>query len=159
MNRALKGISIGVTALVLGGASLAIAQSGTQPSKPRGSEPRQSEERRDVARAPKVMVVAMHADWCGKCKVLGPKLMNDVAPATGHDGALFVKVDQTSKDSAQAEYLMAALGLGDLWGEHGGKTGYALLVDAQSKRVISTLRADQSAEAMTDEIESAIRKR
>ncbi len=159
MNGTLRGISMSVVALAIGGASLAIAQSGTRPSAPRGSEPRQSEAQREAARSPQVMVVALHADWCSKCQVLSPKLMNEVAPTLAKNGALFVKIDQTDKDSTQAEYLMAALGLGDLWTEHGGKTGYALLVDPQSKRVVGTLKADQSADAMKASITGAMRKR
>ena len=159
MNSTLRRISLGIVAIALGGASLAIAQSGPRPSEPRGSEPRQSETRRDAARAPELMVVALHADWCAKCQALGPKMMNEIMPAFANEGCLFVKIDQTDKDSTQAEYLMAALGLGQHWREHGGKTGYALLVDPQSKRVVGTLQADQSVDAMKASITSAMRKR
>ncbi len=108
------------------------------------------------ARSPKLLVVAFHADWCGKCKVLGPKVMGDVAPAFGGD-VLFVKLDLTDKNSPQAEYMLAALGLGDLWTENAGKTGFALLVDPATKKVVGTLRAEQSADDLKSAVQSAIK--
>jgi thiol:disulfide interchange protein len=108
------------------------------------------------ARTPKLLVVAFHADWCGKCKVLGPKVMGDVAPAFGGD-VLFVKLDLTDKNSPQAEYMLAALGLGDLWTEHAGKTGFALIVDPATKKAVGTLRSDQSADDLKSAVKAAIK--
>lgn len=109
-----------------------------------------------IARSPKLLVVAFHADWCGKCKVLGPKVMGDVAPAFAGD-VLFIKLDLSDKNSPQAEYMLAALGLGDLWAENAGKTGFALLVDPVSKKAVGTLRADQSADDLKAAVKSAIK--
>jgi len=111
---------------------------------------------RDEARAPNVIVLAFHADWCAGCKVLGPKLMNDVLPALKDKPYLFVKLDQTDRNSKQAEYMVASLGLGKLWSEHGGKTGYALVIDAQTKQVVDTLRYTQEPTAMVSSVQNAI---
>lgn len=71
--------------------------------------------------------------------------MDEVAPALGNDGCLFVTLDLTDKKSRQREYLMAALGLGDVWRDHSGKTGFALVIDPTTKRVAGKLTASQSA--------------
>lgn len=153
---------LAAAALTAGG--IAFAQSGTSPSgtpapaKQPGSDSKPSGTQKAEARAPKVIVLAFHADWCGKCKVLGPKLMDEVRPATASDPVLFVKVDLTNKDdSSQPEYLLSALGLGELWKEHGGKTGFALVVDAKSKKVVGTLKSDQDVSAMKTALAAAIK--
>lgn len=109
------------------------------------------------AEAPKIMIVAFHADWCPGCKVLGPKLVDEVLPAVGEKPYLVVKLDQTDKNSRQAEYMLAALGLGDLWSEHAGKTGFALVVDTETKKVLSTIMYNQEAAEITKTINTALK--
>ncbi|HBS29088.1 MAG TPA: hypothetical protein DEB06_06475 [Phycisphaerales bacterium] len=160
----LRTVAPSVAALTLAVAGITFAQSGTSPSgtptptRQPGSDTQPSGTQKAEARAPKAIVLAFHADWCGKCKVLGPKLMDEVRPAVASDPVLFVKVDLTNKDdSSQAEYLMSALGCGELWKEHGGKTGFALVVDPKTRKVISTLKSDQDASAMKKALASAIK--
>lgn len=141
-------LSAVLAVLTLAVAGLAFAQSDSRPSgtpKPAAA-----------AQAPKVIALAFYADWCPGCKALSPKLM-EVMQNSAAQPCLFVKLDQTDKESHQAEYMLAALGYGDLWKENAGKTGYVLLVNTKSKQVVSTLTSDQSTEAMQAALASAIK--
>lgn len=150
INAAALTAALAATTLVITG--LAFAQ------QPGHSGPQQTEAIADAkARAPEVLVVAFHADWCAKCQTLGPKMMKSVFPAIKGEPYLLVKLDFTDPDSNQAEYMLSELGLGNLWEQYGRKTGFALVIDAQTKEVLHTLNASENAEAMVADIRSAIR--
>ena len=104
------------------------------------------------ARAPEAMLVVFHADWCGNCKVLGPKVSNEVLPEVTGEPLLMVELDLTDSKSNQAEYMLAALGLSDLWEKYGRKTGFALLVDAETKEVLQTFTRQSQPEVMVKQI-------
>lgn len=129
-------------------AGIALAQSDSRPSgtpKPAAA----------AAQSPELIALSFYADWCPGCKALAPKVeqvMNDSASQT----CLFVKLDQTDKNSHQAEYMLAALRLGNLWKEHAGKTGYVLLVNPRTNKVVAQLTADQDVESMQAAIVRAI---
>lgn len=150
-------------ALVTSFAVLALAAAGASfaqsPSKPSGTPP-SSEDRAArkpaVAQAPKLIALSFYADWCPGCKQLGPKL-DAVMSSAAEQPCLFVKLDQTDKESRQAEFLLAALGLGDLWKEHAGSTGYTLLIDPKSKKVVGTFQADQDVESMKAMLAAALK--
>ncbi len=151
-----------LAALTLTLAGMTFAQSGTKPSgtpppaKQPGSDSKPSGTQKAEARAPKVIALNFYADWCAKCKTLKPNLEQAMS-AAGEQPCLFVKLDQTDKNSAQSEYLLAALGAGDLWKENAGKTGFVILVDAKTKKVISKITADQSAESIESAINAALK--
>ena len=130
-------------------AGLSLAQSGSKPSgTPRPQEPR-------AAQAPRIIALTFYADWCPGCERLKPKL-DSVIKAASKKPCLFVRLDQTDKESRQAEYLVASLGLGELWKEHGGHTGFTLLLDPRSKRVVARLTPDQDVESMKSTLMAAL---
>lgn len=151
-----------LAALTLALAGIALAQSGSSPSgtpvpeKQPGSDSQPSGAQRADARAPEVIALNFYADWCAKCKALRPNL-DQAMTAAGGQPCLFVKLDQTDKYSVQAEYLLAALGAGDLWKENAGKTGFVILLDAKTKKVITRITADQSAESIQSAIIAAVK--
>jgi thiol:disulfide interchange protein len=144
-------LAAALAATTLAVTSLAFAQ------QPGHSGTQQTETIADAkARAPEVLVVAFHADWCAKCQTLGPKMMQSVFPEIKAEPYLLVKLDLTDRDSNQAEYMLSALGLGNLWEQYGRKTGFALVIDAQTKEVLHTINASENPEAMVADIRSAI---
>ncbi len=153
-----------VVALSLCPAGIALAQSGTSPSgtpapvtptSQPGSESNPSGQAR-AAEAPKVIALNFYADWCPGCKALKPKLDEAMKEITGQP-CLAVKLDQTDKDSKQAEFMLAVLGLGDLWKEHAGKTGFVLLVDAKTKKVVSTITYTQEVTEIKSKLTAALK--
>lgn len=150
MNRKFRALtlsSIALTILVAGMAAMRQDGSGSAPS---------GTTRPAAAQSAKVMALSFYADWCPGCKALAPKL-EQLMTSAATQPCLFIKLDQTDRSSHQAEYMVAALGLADLWKEHAGKTGYTLLIDTKSKKVIGTLTADQDLRAMQTTLASALK--
>ncbi len=109
---------------------------------------------------PEIFSVLFYADWCGSCKVLDPAIEKargksdlDNAPV------LFVRLDLTDATKRNQSRLMAhALGLSEFYEKNAGKTGFMLLVDAETKTLISTLTKESDAKAITTQITNAISK-
>ena len=110
----------------------------------------------DAPDAADIMIVAFHADWCGKCQTLGPKLQNEVFPAVTDEPVLVVKLDFTDSSAKRPEYLAAALGIDKVWEKHGRSTGFAVVLDAKTKRVIDTFHASDSPSAMKQTLRGAL---
>lgn len=108
--------------------------------------------------APQIYAVAHHADWCGACKVLGPKFMD--ARKNGNlaeQDVLFVKYDLTNEATTHQSALMAAaLGLGEKFKANDGKTGYIALINAESKEEIGRLTQDMESAEMIKKVTMAL---
>jgi thiol-disulfide isomerase/thioredoxin len=153
MSKSILAPLASLAVLAFAAAGLSLAQSGSRPSgTPR---PKPSDEKVAAAQAPRVIALSFYADWCPGCQELKPKL-ESLMKAAGRQPCLFVKLDQTNKESRQAEYLVAALGLGELWKEHGGQTGFTLLVEPRSKKVVGRLTGDQDIETMQSSLRFAL---
>ncbi len=151
MSKSILAAIASFAVLAFAATGISLAQSGSKPS----GTPKQAAEKMAAAQAPKVIALTFYADWCPGCQELQPKLTS-VMQAAGKQPCLFVKLDQTDKDSRQAEFLLASLGFGELWKENGGHTGFALLVEPKSKRVVGKITADQTPEAMKAQLMSAL---
>lgn len=105
---------------------------------------------------PTIVGVLMYADWCGKCKQLDPKL-SEVQPEFENQSVLFTRFDMTNDfTTGQSEKLAGMLGLGDLFQEHEGSTGYMVLLDARTNEVLKILKHDQSKEQLKQQISSVL---
>lgn len=99
-----------------------------------------------------VIGVKMDADWCGKCKVMNPK-MDNVMPEFKGDDILFVKFNMTDDFTIQqAGKLAERMNLSTLFEENKGSTGYMVLVNADTGEVLHTLQSDQSEEELIRDI-------
>ena len=88
-----------------------------------------------------IYAVSFHADWCPGCKILSPK-MDEVRSSGELDGKniLFVKFNVTDKTTTHQSMLHAeALGLGELFKENAGKTGFILLLDPKTHEVLGKI--------------------
>lgn len=103
-----------------------------------------------------IIGVKMDADWCGKCKVLNPKL-NNVMPEFKGEDILFLKFNMTDEFTIQqTEKLAQRLNLSELFEEHKGSTGYMVLLDATTGEVLHTLLSDLTEAELHDQIQSTI---
>jgi len=105
---------------------------------------------------PKVLAVLFYADWCSSCKELEPKL-NKVKRDFEGKPILFTRFDLTDEfTNDQAARYAALLGLANYYTENAGKTGYMLLIDSQSKKVLGRINKQDSSEAMKAALTSAL---
>jgi len=108
--------------------------------------------------APEVIALKFYADWCGACKAMAPAY-DEAKKRQADTPVLFVTLDLTDDfHSRQAAFLASALGVGDIYADNAGKTGFALLIDADSKAALGKLTADQSADTMHEQIAGALAK-
>jgi thiol-disulfide isomerase/thioredoxin len=105
---------------------------------------------------PKVLAVLFYADWCASCKALEPKL-NKVKRDFEGKPILFTRFDLTDEfTNDQSARYAALLGLANYYTENAGKTGYMLLIDSQSKKVLGRINKQDSSEAMKAALTSAL---
>jgi thiol-disulfide isomerase/thioredoxin len=85
-----------------------------------------------------VVLVAMHADWCGTCERMGPKLMEAM---DGYDSSRvkFVKADLTDRANPAAKATLAGMGMEGLLEKNAGKTGLVYVVDVKTGEIISKI--------------------
>lgn len=106
----------------------------------------------------KVIAVKFHADWCGFCKAMG-NVFEEMQAKFDTQPVLYVTLDQTREfNRKQSKFLANALGLADIWSEHGGKTGFILLIDSKARSVIAKLTHDQNLKTMGAALTDAVNK-
>jgi len=105
---------------------------------------------------PSVIAVKFHADWCGGCRKLAPAFSDLISEFNGNP-VLFVTLDRTDKISSnQAELLATALEIDRIYQENPG-TGFILLIDPNSHRVLERLHAGMSKNEMAGSISKLLR--
>lgn len=104
--------------------------------------------------APAVLAVMFHADWCPGCKALEPQLA-PIMREFQDKPIFFTRFDLTDEfTNSQSARYAKLLGLENFYAENNGSTGYLLLIDAHSKKVLGRLTKKNSPE----EIKAAVSK-
>lgn len=105
---------------------------------------------------PRIVAVQFHADWCKPSRTISPRV-EQLRDLYGDDGVLFVEVDLTTdKTRNQAEYLMTALGLEQVWTRQKGRTGELLLIDRVDNRVMNTFDQTHTPSLMAAVLDDAL---
>lgn len=100
----------------------------------------------------KIAAVKFHADYCGACKKLEPKITE--LKGKFNDEVVFVKFDFTSDDSkAKTKEMADEEGLSSVLAAHTG-TGFIVLYDLKNKKEIATINSSESVDEMEKEIKS-----
>jgi len=100
----------------------------------------------------KIAAVKFHADYCGACKSLEPKITE--LKGKFKDEVVFVKFDFSSDDAkAKTKSLAADQGLNTVLASHKG-TGYIVLYDLKSKKVVGKLKNKHTVADMEKEIKT-----
>ncbi len=107
---------------------------------------------------PMIYAVMMHADWCGTCKALGPKITQArEKDKLDSKNLLFVKLDLTDETTThQAAMMAAALGISELYESNAGKTGFMLLINAETGEKIARITNNLDAKSISEHITEAI---
>ena len=106
--------------------------------------------------APQLIAIKFHADWCGSCKLMGSTFeelqqKHDTLPV------LYLVLDHTRRyDRDQSAFHMQSLGLDKIWERHGGKTGFVLLVDPETKSIVGRLTHENTLKEMGSTISGLI---
>ena len=104
--------------------------------------------------APTLMVVKFHADWCRICRAMGP-VFEDLQNKMDGQNILFVKLDFTNNQTKhQANMLGAALGIAPILKKNYRRTGFILIIDSKTKKVLQKLTKDDDVYAMEAKIKS-----
>lgn len=110
-------------------------------------------DKEHMMKGEKPTIIMFHADTCGKCKILGPKVKGAVN-SLDKNSVNIVKFDYTNRATINSSKELAAeKGLVNLQKKYGAKTGFAVIVDSHGHEV-HTISANDSIEA----IRSAIQK-
>ncbi|MEO1008242.1 MAG: thioredoxin domain-containing protein [Planctomycetota bacterium] len=102
-----------------------------------------------------VVAVAMHADWCGACQQLGPK-MQQAATDLDDPRLTLVKADLTDRDSPTGERTLDEIGLSSLFESNGGATGVVYLIDAETGAMLGEITNGNSAASIREKLSDAI---
>jgi thiol-disulfide isomerase/thioredoxin len=136
-----------MTNLLRSGALLLAAAVLWLPSAAAGAE--------ESAEGPELVLVKFHADWCGSCKEMG-SVFEDLGDKLDREPVLLVELDQTtSAGRDQAGYLMQLMQAEEIWEEHGGKTGFILVVDPADISVKHKLTKDMNFKDMLKAVDEA----
>jgi len=104
--------------------------------------------------SPKLMVVKFHADWCKSCRLMGP-VFEDLQDKIDGSAVLFVKLDFTNNQTKhQAKMLGTGLGIGAVLKKNQRRTGFILIIDATTKKVLKKLTKDDDIYAMETQIKA-----
>lgn len=104
----------------------------------------------------RVVGVKMDAEWCGKCRVLNPKL-NSVMPEFMGEDILFLKFNMTDEFTIhQSAFLAERLNLASLFEEYRGQTGFMVLLNAKTGEQLHTLRSDQTEVELENDIRATL---
>jgi len=105
---------------------------------------------------PQIIAVKFHADWCGYCKQMG-SVFEEMQAKYDQQPVLYVTFDQTRDfNRTQSQYLAHAMDLACVWKEHGGSTGFVLLIDAKTKQVVQKLTHEQNLKQMGAALQAAV---
>lgn len=95
------------------------------------------------AELPQLIALRFHANWCGPCAKLAPSY-DALKTAFQDKSVLFLTLDFTdTPERKQSEYLAGTLGLEDIWRDNSMTTGRILIIDRESKKIVSTFSSTQ----------------
>ncbi len=111
---------------------------------------------KDKVNSPDLLVVKFHADWCGSCIAMGPTF-EDVQTKFDNENISFVKLDFTdSITTSQANKTGDSLGIQPILLENNRKTGFVLIIDNESKKVLYKLTKNDNVDVMESKIREFI---
>jgi thiol-disulfide isomerase/thioredoxin len=104
-----------------------------------------------------VIAVYMYADWCSACQNIKPK-MAKAEREFENEPILFTKMDMTDDFTAhQSKLLASRIGVLDIFEKNEGKTGFVLLVDANTNEILDRITTDDDKDGIVKKINDTFR--
>lgn len=109
------------------------------------------------AQAPaRVLALKFYADWCPVCRRIKPKVAA-IEHRFASGPVKFIVFDFTNKNTtAQAAARAHAMKLSSVYGRFAPGTGFVVLVDAHTRRLVSVLTAKQTKAQWIAAVRSAV---
>ena len=105
---------------------------------------------------PEIIAVSMHADWCGSCKQLEPRVAS-AREELGGRKVQWVTADVTDRTNPIGKRTLEKLGLGEVFAQYGNRTGIVVLVDAETREVLKVIKSGGSTkESIVQDVRDAI---
>ncbi len=104
---------------------------------------------------PEIIAATFSSAWCSSCKILEPRL-KALVPDFADQPVKFVKLDFTLGQRGAVAEKATREGLGHIYPQYKGATGFTLLVDADSGEIVDSLTIRHSEKAMRAAIAQAI---
>lgn len=103
-----------------------------------------------------VIAVKFHADWCGACKAMASDVKALPGEFEGNQNIRFYTFDLTSEDTKKESLKLAKdLGIDDIYKDN-QKTGFMLVIDANSKEVLEKLTRKDDLGGMVTKIKAQL---
>jgi thiol-disulfide isomerase/thioredoxin len=113
-----------------------------------------SAQKSNSIESPKLILVKFHADWCKICRAMGP-VFEDLQNKMDGQNILFVKLDFTNnKTKHQAHMLGDALGIASVLKKNYRHTGFILIINPKTKKVLKKLTKDDDVYAMEAKVKA-----
>ena len=104
---------------------------------------------------PEIIAATFSSAWCSSCKILEPRL-EALVPDFADKPIKFVKLDFTLGQRGAVADKAEREGLGNIYPQFKGATGFTLLVDADTGEIVDSLTIRHSEKAMRAAIAQAI---
>ena len=104
---------------------------------------------------PEIVAATFSSAWCSSCKILEPRLA-EVIPEFVDRPVKFVELDFTFGEREEIAEQAEAEGLGHIYPQFKGATGFTLLVDADTGEIVDSLTINHSKRAMRAAIAQAV---
>jgi len=102
---------------------------------------------------PDVYVVMFRADWCGPCKIVEPAL-NQALTSLRDPGIEYVNIDISSGNGDLNAHTVFDRGLVPQYNSWMGVTGFAAIIDGDTKRTLGCVNMTYDAESMAMHIKN-----
>jgi len=111
---------------------------------------------KDKLASPDLLVVKFHADWCGSCIAMGPSF-EEVQKRFKNENISFIKLDFTDSNTTnKASEVGKISGIESILIDNHRKTGFVLIIDNQSKKVLYKLTKNDNVDVMEKKIREFI---
>jgi thiol-disulfide isomerase/thioredoxin len=104
---------------------------------------------------PELVAATFSSAWCSSCKVLKPRLAA-VIPDFADKPVKFVELDFSFSQYDEAKAIADANGFEDVYEHAKGATGFTVLIDRDTGKIIDTLTMKFSEKAMRQAIAAAL---
>jgi len=102
---------------------------------------------------PDVYVVMFRADWCGPCKIVEPRL-NQALTSLRDPGIEYINIDISSGNGDLNAHTVFDRGLVQQYNSWMGITGFAAVIDGDTKRTLGCVNMMYDAQSMAMHIKN-----